>query len=389
MTPARVLSVLLPALVLLSCEGEPSRLEWVYRPGEGLDVAAVASVEARVFRGGCAARDMVYRQVYRAGETPPPPEPLDPGPYGISVAVFDEGCFVLGSSCEEVTLPRSTTVVLVVEPEEPFFRCAEDEGCELGLCTAPGADAGTGTGWDAGPGTCALTADGDTSCLRDGRDGLCWIGVCCAECWDAAGCRGGGETSTQCGEGGEMCWSCPAGTFCSGARCLCAPNYRVSGGGCVACDTGTRSAGGDDPAGGNTRCVCDVNWHASGGRCVACPSGSTSAGGEDPATGDTSCTSVICGIDQRVSMNMCVACGANETNEAGDRAAESDTSCDPCGDGVVSGRETCDDRNTLLCGRCNSTCMGAGVGRCPPGTGCSDPLDCTSGMCDTATNTCL
>lgn len=54
---------------------------------------------------------------------------------------------------------------------------------------------------------------------------------------------------------------------------------------------------------------------------------------------------------------------------------------DVCGNGTQETTEFCDDGNTLACGSCNADCSASGVGTCPAGSGCSDPTDCTSGLC--------
>jgi hypothetical protein len=49
--------------------------------------------------------------------------------------------------------------------------------------------------------------------------GLCWDGDCCTGCWDGSSCEPG-DQDNKCGDNGEQCQNCGAGTCNASHQCV-------------------------------------------------------------------------------------------------------------------------------------------------------------------------
>ena len=130
------------------------------------------------------------------------------------------------------------------------------------------------------------------------------------------------------------------------SKYICNANERVSGGKCVACETGYARPAGDNVRGGeDTMCeTCAENHKRVQGGCVPCDPGSVSAGGVASECVPTYCD----GSSQYVSSHECQSCpvgserSKNFTEDVpGDDASAGDTSCDQCSAGYFRKGQTC------------------------------------------------
>ena len=102
-----------------------------------------------------------------------------------------------------------------------------------------------------------------------------------------------------------------------------AANYRVSSSNrCVACPGSSTNVAGDDSTGSATACdcptgyqwntgtnqcdLCAANYHVSSGACVACTSGFVRDAGDSITGGDTACAAGSCDEGYHVSSSVCV-----------------------------------------------------------------------------------
>lgn len=169
------LAAMLLGTALVGCAVEP--LPWeIALESAALRERAVA-VEARILEGGCAGRAVWSASASRGALHPGPPA-LDPGRYGVEARAMDASCRWFAGACEEVELPGSSPVRLVLR------LTAEQVDCEAAACPAGGCG-----GADAGV-SCSELA-GCPECER------CEAGTC-VPADDALRCASGRCASGRC-----------------------------------------------------------------------------------------------------------------------------------------------------------------------------------------------
>jgi hypothetical protein len=205
----------------------------------------------------------------------------------------------------------------------------ESPGDAAGTTCGNGVKDGNEAGVDCG-GDCPTCAVG-SECARDGDcvSGVC-IGDLCrgATCTDGA--MNGDETGVDCG---GTCGICPGSGCTAGSECasgVCASNSQCAD---AICTDGVKN-------GDETGVDC-------GGRCALPANGARTCPVDTACHGPADCASGVC------AAGIC----QNPT----------------CADTVKNGDETGTD--------CGGSCVAEGK-TCGDGTPCTEPTDCTSGLCD-------
>eukprot|EP01043_Picozoa_sp_COSAG02_P024417 COSAG02_NODE_1333_length_13206_cov_221.257801_9_plen_827_part_00 len=196
------------------------------------------------------------------------------------------------------------------------------------------------------------------------------------------------------------------------------------------------SAGGDDPANGETDCteLCHENEYVSNGVCTACPPGtvlpatrtwsgtSWTSTGENPLTSTATCADVTCGENERVAshvqdvascsiacatcttrsgceaasgswgfatVSLCVACSPGKSNAAGDVASTTNTIANPDAP-IVNGQPQITGIMDTYCAAvscgADEHVSGHSCESCPAGT--VNPLSRPAYGCFSPMNTC-
>ncbi|MCB9594898.1 MAG: hypothetical protein H6719_19405 [Sandaracinaceae bacterium] len=274
--------------------------------------------------------------------------------------------------------------------------CTVHADCTSGYCSATtmtcatptctdGVTNGMEIGVDCGGGACPGCGDGGP-CLS-GTD--CASGICdgttetCSAPTCTDGVMNGAETDVDCG--GGTCTACMDGGSCTTATdCLsgrCDPTSML----CAAptCTDSIRNG-------------TETGVDCGGGTCAGCADGGPCVVGTDCASGvcdgtTMTCTAPTCTDGVRNAAETGVDCGGGTCPACGDGggcASGADCTsgvCDPttmtclgasCSDSVMNGDETGVD------------CGGGSCPGCADGGPCATGTDCASGICDPTTMTC-
>jgi hypothetical protein len=286
-----------------------------------------------------------------------------------------DACFV----CQD---GPNTPGACVVEPEQQGDACG-DPGQ---FCQPDGACA-----CDAS--TCAnptpICAGGD--CVGCDDTLPCPNGCC-----DATGACQEGNTTTACGDVGEVCITCVvAGEVCTGGDCVCPSGVICSASGCCPHD--------DDVCDADDQCCALTTCAAQGKNCGQIPDGcdtgnldcgNCTPGSTTPLCIDNVCTA--CSVENPCPSGCCAsdgrcqsgtgdgACGAIGGNcvdcGAGRHCVNRQCVCDStsCPNGCCDGNGQCQVENNLFCGSGGVACS----------VSCPDSQMCQSGTCVNCSTAC-
>ena len=247
-----------------------------------------------------------------------------------------------------------------------------------------------------------LVGDGGLPDVREGsvpEGSPCNASSCPSGCCDSTGKCQAGTATTQCGNAGEACESCPALGFqqCDATRHVCSNQVTVCDAQtCSGCCLGNSCFAGTDPnecgAGGDTCQACQTEG-------LVCTAGHCT---QPPACGPGNCSGCCFG-DQCIAGTDQTACGAggqqcqNCTGQGekcvpsgGGGICEGMVGCGPSNcPGCCSGNICLSGNSSTSCGLSGSACTDCasfgescnGAGQCVLNQNCG-PQNCSFGCCE-------